>query len=458
MSFWDGQRWVSPATRVSTTRAGSRRRDWVATLAIIAVVGFATVPYVGASAAGPALQMSPSIGPSGTKVAVAGSGFPTKTTIQVTWDGAGAGMPTASTNARGTFKVNLTVPSGANGPHTIGAVDPGTSTGKLSKTSQLGALIAATVFTLSSAGAASASPTSTPTAAPTATPAPTVAPTPTPTPVPSSTPVVGADSFGITELYPSLTGGKDWVSTWNNGHARTFLSGGVDPDDAWASGHGSGTYSTDGNGVLAISGTSPRIYIHDPLLVDQWRNVEITMYFQRVSDSGAPDAGLEAVARSNHLHDTTDLCDTRGMVARFRYDGHIDFAKEISHPNWTAIQNKTVSGWNASTYNTWIGYKFVVHDRPDGTVKLENYIDTTNGLNGGTWVLVNSLIDTGSNFGVGATPCISGMNPALQLTAAADRLGSETHLPNISVYFRSTGVNTHGLLYKKGSVREIAAP
>lgn len=114
MSFWDGQRWVGPATQVSATRAGSRLRDWVAILAVIAVVGLATVPFVGASAAGPALQMSPSIGPSGTTVAVAGSGFPTKTTIQVTWDGAGAGMPTASTNARGAFKVSLTVPSVVN--------------------------------------------------------------------------------------------------------------------------------------------------------------------------------------------------------------------------------------------------------------------------------------------------------------------------------------------------------
>ncbi|MGZ8742413.1 MAG: PKD domain-containing protein [Nocardioides sp.] len=305
----------------------------------------------------------------------------------------------------------------------------------------------------------------TPTPTPTTTPNPSLTPSPSPTnqaaavragadgtaslPTPSSG--GQTDTHGVTMLKPSISGGMAWTSDWTM--SRTFGFG-FDPKDPWMEGRGSGTYKA-GGGELKISGSTPRLYVQDPSNTKQWRDLEITTYFKKVNDFGSAYDGMTAVARTSHLPDSNS-CDTRGLASRFRNDGHIDFEKETAHPSSKTVVNKTQ--WSGGLpKNVWIGYKYLVFDLPNGNVRVEAWIDTTDGANGGTWKLLNSFEDNGTNWAAGGTACKSGINPAMKLTNAPSRAGSETGKPNASVYFRSTSVGTDGLVLKKASVREIDA-
>ncbi len=265
------------------------------------------------------------------------------------------------------------------------------------------------------------------------------------------------DKFGITELCPTSPNGREWFSTWDNGHARAWDDRQNDPDDSefWTKDKGTGSWKTDGQGILKISGSGPRMYIIDISQIKNWHNVEITVYGMRLSDTGITFGGIQAYSRTNHYIDA-NLCDDRGYGGRFTYDGRVDFEKETAHHAGGYVQVATVNYWSRGMpKNVWIGYKYIVYDLADGNVKLELYIDKTDGLDGGNWIKVTDFIDNGNNFGVGFNSCKTGIDPALRLTNSDIRPGSETGKPNLSVYFRSDGVGNDGLWYKKGSIREI---
>jgi hypothetical protein len=323
---------------------------------------------------------------------------------------------------------------------------------------------------------ASATPALETTMAATVNPTPTgsINPTPTVPPLPTVVASGTLDRFGILKIFPSNDQGWEWFSQWDQGPEREYTSSQQDEYDPTLLFLGEGTYHIYGSsgpdaGLLRVNGMYPRIYVRDTPAqptptpgagLRLWHNVEITFYGKTLSyDPNTPDedwnwAGFEAVARTNHYPDSYD-CGTAGYGGRMLFKGLFDFEKEISHnadsnKNTRNEPNGSKQVWQKGMpLNKWIGYKFVVRNVAGNTrVRLELYLDKTEGKNGGDW---------------GDRPVIAFEDSAgwssEKATKCDERLPGDVLLdPNWSVYLRTDALDRPQDLqyYKWFSVREIA--
>jgi hypothetical protein len=92
-----------------------------------------------------------------------------------------------------------------------------------------------------------------------------------------------------------------------------------------------------------------------------------------------------------------------------------------------------------SIMNKWVGFKGVVYNLPDGSVKLESYVDKDNNNN---WQKVEELVDTG-HWGNDMEHC-DAQTPGAAITWASPMF-----------IYKSTGVTYD---FKKFSLREITPP
>ncbi|PCK06007.1 MAG: hypothetical protein COA42_17670, partial [Alteromonadaceae bacterium] len=78
------------------------------------------------------------------------------------------------------------------------------------------------------------------------------------------------------------------------------------------------------------------------------------------------------------------------------------FQKELRHSASSVVQ--TITLWDGADLpvDQWIGMKYVVYTQAVGEVKLQAWLDLTEGENGGDWQLLGEYIDMGSNWNADA--------------------------------------------------------
>lgn len=261
------------------------------------------------------------------------------------------------------------------------------------------------------------------------------------------------DVFGIKKIYKDATGGPQWDSRhWATGGSRVIKSGSKDPYDITqcSENRGNVTWTIDGKGNLVFNGTNsgrtePRFHLNNPSKYF-FNSVECTFYYMRIADDNTNWGGAIVGVRSgpNGHSISSEYCDAHTYYQRIRHDGNIDFEKELKHPDSSVRDSKNIWGGKRLPFNQWIGYKSIT--RTCGTpagVRMELYIDLTDGVNGGTWTKLGEVRDTG-----GWAPPQSGT----KCSYPADYIP----IPGGGVIvLRNTGVTN--CLYKWMTVREISA-
>lgn len=244
-------------------------------------------------------------------------------------------------------------------------------------------------------------------------------PDPDPDPPPPPPPGNGTTNpFGITQFYPTASGGTEWDSShWDNGHSRNIsrshnngdLNDRDDPS-GMSSLHGSSGYHIDGNGLLILrpqlsGGTSPRFYIDPPKVGKRgFLNVETTLYYRRgTGPSGNAGISIGARSHTNGHSPFPDNCLAGTYYGRMTGSPqYVDYMKELIHASYGVRGRRTMSDipgfqhLRTQPVGVWVGFKYIIRNRDNNrNVQMETYMDLTNGENGGNWVKVTEYIDDG---------------------------------------------------------------
>jgi hypothetical protein len=201
------------------------------------------------------------------------------------------------------------------------------------------------------------------------------------------------DKFGVKEIYPTKTYGREWYISMHNPQADKILIIDNDTlvkenDGSWRIGSTEGENGNDRefNGKFHII-----IGVNTPPAQEQWKNVEITGYVKVIATSDYSNS-LQWYARgANHTEEAP--CEGTSLKGRIYVDGNVGWIKEIWHDGGYTEERATSTATDKPLIGRWIGWKVVIYNiNNDTAVKMESYLDDNNN---NQWRKVTEFTDRG---------------------------------------------------------------
>ena len=205
------------------------------------------------------------------------------------------------------------------------------------------------------------------------------------------------DIFGIKKIYPTKKSGFEWFMNnydpESDPYLHNYKSIVKNEDGSYNIGERSrmGVYSKDGIGypkenmeTYDFTELSKKGYWYKP---SDWKNVEITGEYLFKEGEGP---GITHYARSEDHSLINNGCGGSSYKLKIHFDGTTSINKEQTHPKpWKIEINKSPFG---KLDKDWFRFKGIMYNLPDGTVKLENWLDPF--LNN-TWIKIAEYQDKG---------------------------------------------------------------
>lgn len=224
------------------------------------------------------------------------------------------------------------------------------------------------------------------------------------------------DPFGVTEIYPTKSGGETWFET-DPTHDPRF-----DPQNTLTQ-NADGSYKMTSTQVrmevFTSTGYQPSLittydrqtlasrgYMQSP---NDWKNIEMTGYV-KVNATSATD-NFSWYSRGGR-HSSGIECEGSSYKGGLTYDGRTRWEKESWHVYYDQTSYTTTTG---SIMGRWVGFKAVMHNvTVNGQTAVNLQLWLNDNADKVTWTKVYDVTDSGQ-IGGNATYC-GGNTDAMPIT------------------------------------------